>query len=117
MKYLSNFKKISLLCIKRGWLARDPFHAYKMTKHEVDRQALTGSELQAITNRDFGQGRLAQVRDIFLFCCYTGLAYADVFKLKRSEIIDGSDGEKWVVIKRQRPTRPHEFRFYPKRCQ
>ncbi|TLV01429.1 site-specific integrase [Dyadobacter luticola] len=102
MKYLSNFKKISLLCIKRGWLPRDPFHAYKMTKHEVDRQALTGPELQLITNRDFGQGRLAQVRDIFLFCCYTGLAYADVFKLKRSEIIDGSDGEKWVVIKRQK---------------
>lgn len=113
MKYLSNFKKISLLCIKRGWLARDPFHAYKMTKHEVDRQALTGPELQAITNRDFGQGRLAQVRDIFLFCCYTGLAYADVFKLKRSEIIDGSDGEKWIVIKRQKTDSPSRIPLLP----
>ncbi|NIJ52294.1 hypothetical protein [Dyadobacter arcticus] len=72
-----------------------------LTKHEVDRQALTGPELQAITTRDFRQGRLAQVCDIFLFCCYTGLAYTDVFKLKRSEIIDGSDGEKWIVMKRQ----------------
>lgn len=113
MKYLSNFKKISLLCIKRGWLARDPFHAYKMTKHEVDRQALTGPELQAITNRDFGQGRLAQVRDIFLFCCYTGLAYADVFKLKRSEIVDGSDGEKWIVIKRQKTDSPSRIPLLP----
>ncbi|MCF0039676.1 site-specific integrase [Dyadobacter fanqingshengii] len=113
MKYLSNFKKISLLCIKRGWLARDPFHAYKMTKHEVDRQALTGPELQAITNRDFGQGRLAQVCDIFLFCCYTGLAYADVFKLKRSEIIDGSDGEKWIVIKRQKTDSPSRIPLLP----
>ncbi|WP_019946040.1 site-specific integrase [Dyadobacter beijingensis] len=83
-----------------------------MTKHEVDRQALKGPEQQAITNRNFGRGRLAQVRDIFLFCCYTGLAYADVFKLKRSEIIDGSD-EKWIVIKRQKTASPSRIPLLP----
>jgi len=113
MKYLSNFKKIVLLCIKRGWIARDPFYAYKMTKHEVDRQALTATELQLISNRDFGQGRLDQVRDIFLFCCYTGLAYADVHKLKRSEIVEGADGEKWVVIKRQKTDSPSRIPLLP----
>jgi site-specific recombinase XerD len=42
------------------------------------------------------------VRDIFLFSCYTGLAYADVKKLKRSEIIIGVDGEQWLVSRRQK---------------
>ena len=42
------------------------------------------------------------VRDIFLFSCYSGLAYADVKKLKRSEIIIGIDGEQWLVSKRQK---------------
>ena len=40
--------------------------------------------------------RAAQVRDIFLFCCFTGLAYADVKKLRRWEIVTGVDGEKWL---------------------
>ncbi len=43
--------------------------------------------------------RLAQVRDIFLFCCYTGLAYADIKKLKRSEIGVGVDSEAWIFTK------------------
>ncbi|MFT4155987.1 site-specific integrase [Parafilimonas sp.] len=42
------------------------------------------------------------VRDIFLFCCFTGLAYADVQKLKRSEIIQGTNDELWIITKRQK---------------
>ena len=102
MKYLANCKKIVLIAFKKGWIVRDPFSAFKMSKHEVDRQALSASELASITDKVFGQGRLDQVRDIFLFCCYTGLAYADVFKLKRSEIIEGIYKEKWIIIKRQK---------------
>jgi site-specific recombinase XerD len=113
MKYLANFKKIVLICIKKGWLARDPFYAYKMSKHEVNRQALTAGELRSISNKDFGEGRLGQVRDIFLFCCYTGLAYADVYKLKRSEIIEGIDKEKWVMIKRQKTDSPSRIPLLP----
>ncbi len=113
MKYLANFKKIVLICIKKGWLTRDPFYAYKMSKHEVDRQALTASELQIVSNKDFGEGRLSLVRDIFLFCCYTGLAYADVYKLKRSEIIEGIDKERWLVIKRQKTDSPSRIPLLP----
>ena len=102
MKYLANFKKIVLICVKNDWLEKDPFFAYKMQKHEVDRTALTEKELSDIINKKFAADRLNQVRDIFIFCCYTGLAYADVHKLKRSEIVDGIDGGKWLLIKRQK---------------
>jgi site-specific recombinase XerD len=102
MKYLANFKKIVLICIKHGWLKRDPFHAFKMTKRDVDREALTDIELKKIRDKDFGNGRLSQVRDIFLFCCYTGLAYADVHKLRRMEIIEGMDGGKWIITTRKK---------------
>ncbi len=44
--------------------------------------------------------RLSQVRDIFVFCCYTGLAYADVQKLTRADIVTGIDGEKWIHTER-----------------
>jgi site-specific recombinase XerD len=102
MKYLSNFKKITNKCIHYGWLQRDPFIAYKMTHRPVDRTALTELELQKIRSKEFHVERLKLVRDIFLFSCFTGLAYADVRKLKRSEIIIGNDNAKWLVSKRQK---------------
>ena len=73
-----------------------------MTKREVERIALTQDELQIITSKQFPTERLNQVRDIFIFCCFTGLAYIDVKKLKRSEIGIGIDGEKWIFTNRQK---------------
>ncbi len=87
MKYLSNFRKIVNRCMKFGWLDKDPFLGFKMTKREVDRVALTELELKELLNKSFAFERLATVRDIFVFSCYTGLAYADVKKLKKSELI------------------------------
>ncbi len=102
IKYISNFRKIVNICIRNGWLSKDPFLGFKMSKKEVDRVALTESELQAIANKKFPTERLDQVRDIFLFCCFTGLAYADIKKLKRSEIGKGVDGEQWIFTSRQK---------------
>jgi site-specific recombinase XerD len=50
----------------------------------------------------FVTDRLTQVRDIFLFSCYTGLAYSDVQKLRRSEISTGIDGGKGIFTRRQK---------------
>jgi site-specific recombinase XerD len=102
MKYLSNFRKIVKRCLLNGWLQKDPFMGFKMPKREVERTALTEMELQKIALKNFQIERLTLVRDIFLFSCYSGLAYADVKKLHRSDIIIGVDGEKWIVSKRQK---------------
>lgn len=102
IKYISNFRKIVNRCIRSGWLTKDPFLGFKMTKREVERTALSKQEIQAIADKTFLSERLTQVRDIFLFCCYTGLAYADIKKLKRSEIAIGIDGEKWIFTSRQK---------------
>ena len=68
----------------------------------MQREILTELELKEIANKHFNTDRLNHVKDIFVFSCYTGLAYADVKKLKRSEIIVGVDGEKWIFTKRQK---------------
>lgn len=102
IKYLANFRKIVNRCLHNGWLPKDPFLGFKMTKREVERTALTQFELDTLTAKQFPTPRLGIVRDIFLFSCYSGLAYADVKKLKRSEIVIGIDGEKWLVSKRQK---------------
>lgn len=102
VKYLSNFKKIVHIAIKHGWLDKDPFVGFKMTKREVERPFLVKEELERIISKQFSVQRISQVRDIFIFCCYTGLAYADVEKLTREEITTGVDGKKWIWTSRQK---------------
>lgn len=102
VKYIKNFKKIIRICIANGWLTQDPFLNYKPKVKEVKRDFLTEGELDIIADKKFGTERLNQVRDIFLFSCYTGLAYADIKKLKRCEISLGVDGEKWIFTSRQK---------------
>lgn len=102
VKYLKNFKKIILICIANGWLDKDPFIKYKPKVKEVNRDFLTGEELEQIASKKFISERVRTVRNIFLFSCYTGLAYADVKKLKRSEIVKGIDGQKWIYTSRQK---------------
>lgn len=113
MKYLGNFKKIVIKCIQSGWLEKDPFIGYKMTKREVLRHPLTKDELNRIINKNFCTERLNQVRDIFLFCCFTGLSYVDIKKLKRSEVGVGIDGEKWVFTSRQKEDTPSRIPLLP----
>ncbi len=102
VKYIKNFKKIILLCIANGWLDKDPFVSYKAKLNQVERPYLSEIEIKAIYNKNFDSERLTQVRDIFLFCCYTGLAYADVKNLTRSNINIGIDGDKWLFTHRQK---------------
>ena len=73
-----------------------------MTKREVLPEFLTEYELNKIATKKFSFERLEQIRDVFLFCCYTGLAFADIEKLKPSEIRIGIDGNKWIFTNRQK---------------
>ena len=100
MKYLRNFKKIALMAVKNDWLDKDPFMKYKMSLKEVKKDFLTKEELHTIYTKDIEMERLEQIRDIFVFCCYTGLAYADVQKLTQDNISTGMDGERWLFVDR-----------------
>jgi integrase len=106
VKCLANFKKIVLSCVKKGWLVRDPFFGYTMVKKEVFREVLVKEELDKIHNKKFCTERLNQIRDIFLFCCYTGLEYIDVKNLRKDQIKVGIDGEKWIFSPRQKTETP-----------
>jgi integrase len=69
---------------------------------EVERDLLTEEELNRIYNKRFSSERLTLVKDIFIFSCYTGLAYVDVKGLKKDHIAIGIDGEKWIFKNRQK---------------
>ena len=102
IKYIKNFKKIIRLCIANGWIDRDPFVNYKPKIQEVNREVLTQEEVMTIYSKQFKIERLNQVKDIFVFSCFTGLAYIDVKNLTKSHLSIGIDGEKWIFTHRQK---------------
>ncbi len=99
-KYITNFKKIIRIAYANDWINKDPFLHWKAKLKIVDREFLTENEIQKIVEKEFSVNSLNQVKDIFIFCCFTGLAYADVKKLTKDDIVIGIDGERWIKIKR-----------------
>jgi site-specific recombinase XerD len=112
-KYIKNFGKIVRICLANGWITINPFLNYKIRIKKVDRPFLSKEELDVMASKKFVGTRLDQVRDIFLFSCYTGLAYVDVQKLKRSEIVRGFDGEQWIFTSRQKTDTPSRIPLLP----
>lgn len=102
VKYIKNFNKIIKICISNGWLDKDPFANYKSKIREVERDYLTHEEVQDIYSKVFVTERLNLVKDIFVFSCFTGLAYIDVKNLAVSNISMGIDGGKWIFTHRQK---------------
>lgn len=101
-KHVKNLKKIVGICRKYKWISTDPFFGHTLKSKPVHREYLTADELKKVTEKQFTTKRLSQVRDFFLFSCYTGLSYADVQKLKPSDIGIGVDGERWIFTYRKK---------------
>jgi integrase len=88
--------------LDNDWLDKNPCSRYEGKMKEVERDFLTEEELSRIYNKRFSSERLTLVKDIFIFSCYTGLAYIDVKGLKKDHIAIGIDGEKWIFKNRQK---------------
>lgn len=100
IKYVVNFKKIIRIAHANDWITKDPFIKWKVRLKTVEREFLTSEDIQQLIDTKLHTPRLDHVRDIFIFCCFTGLAYADVKKLNDNDIKTGIDGEKWINIAR-----------------
>lgn len=101
-KYIKHLKKIVNHCLKTKVLKENPFSEYKPKVKIRERDFLTQDQLDRIITTEIECQRVEQVRDIFVFCCYTGLSYADVKKLSRNEIEPGIDGEQWIMTIRKK---------------
>jgi len=114
IKYIRNFQKIIRLAIMNEWIDKDPFMKYKAKLNDVNRGFLSKDELSAIENKKLTIARLDQVRDIFVFCCYTGLSYIDISKLTPDHISIGIDGDKWIFTERTKTKNKSNIPLLPK---
>ena len=103
VKYIRYLKKVTRVAIANKWLSEDPFIDKRYTRTVANREALTEKEVKSIMALNLtALPRLDQVRDIFIFCCFTGLAFVDISTLTRNQIIEDEHGECWIRKNRQK---------------
>ncbi|WP_295795888.1 site-specific integrase [Mucilaginibacter sp.] len=114
MKHIERFCKMINLAVRLEWIDRNPFHAYQLKFDKVEREYLTKDELARIEAKKFNIVRLQVVQDLFVFSCYTGLAYIDVFNLTPANLIEKSENNIWIATNRQKTNEPVRVPLLPK---
>jgi len=114
MKHMERFHKMINLAKKLEWMSNDPFLNYRLKFEKVERGFLSDEELVAIELKEFKIERLQQVKDLFVFSCYTGLSYVDVFNLTPDCVALGIDGTKWIFTRRQKSLTQVKVPLLPK---
>jgi site-specific recombinase XerD len=102
MKQLKELKRVIHFAMEMGYTDRDPFLLHKTAFNQNTRDFLTTDELQRIETHTFKIKRLEQVKDVFLFVCYTGLSYSDLKALTRENLSKGIDGKNWIIYERKK---------------
>ncbi len=106
MKHIQRLRKMVTMAYHLEWIDRDPFIRFKPTFEKHQREFLNETELQRIENFSSDFKRLILVKDLFIFSCYTGIAYVDIMHLTKDNILIGIDGNKWIITKRQKTGNP-----------
>jgi len=112
MKYVKNTKQVLKKCVERGWLIINPIQDFSCIYDQPERERLTMHEILEMYNKPM-IARLREVRDIYIFCCFTGFAYSDVYHLAPEYIIRGIDGKNWISKNRLKTDNPETLPLLP----
>ena len=113
-KTLQRLRRVVRVAIGGEYLVKDPFILHKARKPKKEVIYLTESELNTLEKYQFSQERLQLVKDLFVFCCYTGLAFQEMTSLESKHIIKGFDGDLWIVMIRQKTDKKISIPLLPK---
>jgi site-specific recombinase XerD len=100
MAYIKRIKRVVNMAVDNGWLTSSPIRKYVCTSKKTARTELEAEELAALEEKHFEVERLEEVKDCYLFSCYTGYAFIDACKLSAEHVVKGSDGELWIMTSR-----------------
>lgn len=100
--YMMPFRSIIFMAINNGWLQRDPFYAYSITKEETKRGFLSKEEINLLIKGTFKKPSYTLIRDLFIFCTFTGLSWTDMANLTKENLQTSFDGHLWIKTNRQK---------------
>jgi len=110
---INRLKQIMLIAQRKGYIQINPFSAFRYKAQARDRGYLSEDELQRFMTVELKRYNQRRIRDIFVFCAFTGLAYSDVKKLTFDDIQTSFDGELWIITKRQKTNTPFYVKLLP----
>lgn len=113
-RYHKQLKKVLNDALAMNLLDKNPYINFKVKRYQGNRDYLTLEEVNLIENKPFEIDRVKIVRDIFIFACYTGLSYSDIARLNENHISLGDDGEKWIIIDRNKTDNRCRIPLLPK---
>ncbi|MBO6534126.1 MAG: site-specific integrase, partial [Muricauda sp.] len=102
MKHIQRLRKMIRMAVDNEWIDRDPFQKFKIRMERKEREFLSLNELQKIQTYHTVIERLRIVKDLFVFSCYTGIAYSDIMNLNEDNLVLSIDGKHWISTKRQK---------------
>lgn len=109
MKHIQRFRRMITLAHHMEWINRDPFVKFKPKFEKREREFLTEVELKTIETLNTSIERLETVKDLFIFSCYTGISYGDIMDLTHQSIIQGIDGNLWLMANRNKTGTPFKI--------
>lgn len=113
-KTVQRFKKVIKVAYANGLINSDPFLLYKPKTVKKEIIYLSSIELEKLEKTKLQQVRLSLVRDLFIFCCYTGLGYSEMNRLEEKNLIRGFDGNRWISMKREKTSKDFSIPILPK---
>ena len=100
---LDCLRNFMLYCLRNEWIEKNPFKNYKLKEvAPPPKEHLSKKEIERLMEKPMPNLRLENVRDIFVFCCLTGLAFADVKELKRGHLTTDEQGNMWIRKPREK---------------
>ncbi|WP_298530955.1 site-specific integrase [uncultured Algibacter sp.] len=113
-KAIQRFRRVIRYAVAEDYLAKDPFMLYKAKRVKKEVLFLSPEQLKKLEETSFKIKRIQQIKDMFVFCCYTGLGFKEMVNLKKQNITTEFDGELWLNIYRNKTTRSYKLPLLPK---
>lgn len=113
MKHIQRLRKMIRMAFHMEWIEKDPFVKFKPKLIKKERGFLTQAELESLESLSCSVQRLTNVKDLFLFSCYTGISYGDIMLLTKKNIVEGEDGNLWIITSRKKTSTPVKVPLLP----
>lgn len=113
-KAIQRFRKVIRYAVAEDYLVKDPFMLYKAKRVKKEVVFLSPEQLKKLEETSFKIQRIQQIKDMFVFCCYTGLGFNEMVNLKKQNITTEFDGELWLNIERAKTNRSYKVPLLPK---
>lgn len=103
VNYMKKLKRVINIALHDGIITKNPFANYALHIENIDVNFLLIDEIKTIYNKKFENSRLEKVKDVFIFSCFTGLAYVDckTFDYNIHIIVD-KHGNEFISKKRNK---------------